>query len=91
MYALFGAGLYDRNGFNPMVSAKIWTTYIRHPSTAATQCRALVPQQHKHKHSGEVSAGLTKTTTWTSSKNIELCHPSHDGNVSHRGQKQSRV
>ena len=62
-----------------------------HPSTAATQCRALVPQQHKHKHSGEVSAGSTKTTTGTSSKNIELCHPSHDGNVSHRGQKQSRV
>ena len=29
MYALFGAGLYGRNGFNPMVSAKIWTTYIR--------------------------------------------------------------
>ena len=28
MYALFGAGLYGRNGFNPMVSAKIWTTYI---------------------------------------------------------------
>ena len=23
------AGLYGRNGFNPMVSAKIWTTYIR--------------------------------------------------------------
>ena len=60
-----------------------------HPSMAATQCRALVPQQHKHKHSGEVSAGSTKTTTGTSSKNIELCHPSHDGNVSHRGQKQS--
>ena len=60
-----------------------------HPSTAATQCRVLVPQQHKHKHSGEVSAGSTKTTTGTSSKNIELCHPSHDGNVSHRGQKQS--
>ena len=52
------------------------------PSTAATQCRALVPQQHKHKHSGEVSVGSTKTTTGTSSKNIELCHPSHDGNVS---------
>ena len=29
MYALFGAGLHGRNGFNPMVSAKIWTTYIR--------------------------------------------------------------
>ena len=29
MYALFGAGLYGRNGFNSMVSAKIWTTYIR--------------------------------------------------------------
>ena len=60
-----------------------------HPSTAATQCRALVPQQHRHKHSGEVSAGSIKTTTGTSSKNIELCHPSHDGNVSHIEDKNS--
>ena len=29
MHVLFGAGLYGRNGFNPMVSTKIWTTYIR--------------------------------------------------------------
>ena len=29
MYALFGAGLYGRNGFNPMMSAKIWTICIR--------------------------------------------------------------
>ena len=62
-----------------------------HPSTAATRCRALVPQQHKHKHSGEVPAGSTKTTTGTSSKNIELCHPSHDGNVSHRGWDRQEV
>ena len=47
-----------------------------HPSTAATRCRALVPQQHKHKHFGEVPGGSTKTTTWTSSKSIKLCYRS---------------
>ena len=62
-----------------------------HPSTAATRYKTLVHQQHKHKHSGEIPAGSTKTTTGTSSKNIELCHPSHDGNVSHRGWDRQEV
>ena len=81
MYALFGAGLYGRNGFNLMVSAKIWTTYIRPRllHNAELWCLNSTNTNILEKFQRDRSTG-------TSSKNIELCHPSHDGNVSHRGQ-----
>ena len=28
MYALFGAGLHGKNGLNPVISKKLWSTYI---------------------------------------------------------------
>ena len=56
MYALFGAGLYGRNGFNPMVSAKIW------PLTSVHGCYTV-------QSSG---ASTTQTQTfWRSSSGID--------------------